>query len=170
MKKLGLVLAMIAMVGLTSAVAFAECPGASKVPEGAGGKQAGDMPSGCPMQMNPGTSPSSAGDVEQADVGHAKGCCGMMSRGMCAQRMDPGCPMMLGQAPGCCQAAGAPQCERGRDSKCCRGGKHGGGDSHAWKSGGMECCGRSGEKAHMKRGQMGCEAPKGKHGYATVIL
>jgi hypothetical protein len=178
-KRIALVLVTMAIVGLMAAGAWAGCPGmgsktqgsdAGKVPEGTTAEQAGDMPSGCHMQMNPGASESSTGEVGQPDVKHAEGCCVMMGRGMCAQRMNPGCPMMMGQAPGCGQGASGRQAECSRDSKCDHGRNHGGRGERVCKGGGMGCGGAKVGKAHRGSSQMGCEALKGRHGYATVIL
>ena len=175
MKRLGLVLAIMAMVGLTSAVAFAECPGAaSKVPELCAGKHsqgssegqpAAGMPGSCHKQMQEGTSETRAGDM-----GQATGCCKAGDRVMCGQKMDAGCPMMS-VAPGCCsQGASGRHSQCSRDAKCDRGGKHCGRNERVCKAGGMRCGGAKIGKAQMGCGQMGCEALKGKRGYATVIL
>jgi hypothetical protein len=169
---------MMTMVGLMAAGAWAGCPGmgsksqgsdAGKVSEGTSGEQAGDMPGGCHMQMNPGASGTSTGDVGQADVEHAQGCCGMMSRGMCGQKMDGGCPMMS-RAPGCGQGDNGRHSECGRDSKCGDGHKQCGRNERVCKAGGKGCHGAKVGKAHKGCGQTECETFKGKHGYATVIL
>ena len=158
MRRTGLVLAMVAMVALVAAWAWAGCPGmesksqgscAGKPTEGTSAQPSGDMPGCCHKQMQEGAGGCAARGMGEACAEHSK--CSRME-----MKMGSGCPMMgsgcamMGAAPGsCCQHSG----------HCCQA-KH---SSHS------RMC-KSGGKAHMSCGKMGCGASEHKHGYATVIL